>query len=79
MKIELEVEEAWTLMSYVLHRIIEETPLSDEDRAKIRLWRSEQMRPTSDQMRVLAEKINRDLNQALQRKERSAIQRHDWV
>lgn len=79
MRIELDIDECWTLMSYIVHRLLEETPLSDEDRAKIRLWRSEEMRPTSDQMRVLTEKINRDLNQALQRKERSQIQRHDWV
>lgn len=78
MKVEFDIDEAWNLMSYIVYRIIEDTPLSDEDRAKIRLWRSEQMRQTGDQMRVLTEKINRDLNQTLQRKQRSYIQRHDW-
>jgi hypothetical protein len=78
MKIELDLDEGWTLMSYVVHRIIEETPLSDEDKAKIRLWRSEEMRATSDEMRLLTEKLNRDLNQAIQRKQRSQIQKHDW-
>jgi hypothetical protein len=78
MKVELEIDESWNLMSYIVNRMLEETPLSDEDRAKVRRWRSEEMRPTSDEMRLLTEKINRDLNQAIQRKQRSAIQKHDW-
>jgi hypothetical protein len=74
----LDLDESWNLMSYVVHQMVEESPLSDEDKAKIRLWRSEEMRATSDEMRLLSDKINRDLNQAMQRKQRSHIQKHDW-
>lgn len=78
MKVELEVDEAWGLMSHVLSRMLEETQLSDEDRAKVRLWRSQEMQPSREGMRLLAEKINQDLAKALAGKERSQIRRPDW-
>jgi hypothetical protein len=78
MKVELEVDEAWGLMSYILSRMLEETQLSDEDRAKIRLWRSQEMQPSREEMRLLAEKINQDLAKTLAGKERSQIRRPDW-
>ncbi len=78
MRVEFDIEEAWTLMSTVLNRMLEDLDLPDEDRASIRRWRSEQMRPGDDGMRVLAEKINRDVNQAMQAKERSQLRRPDW-
>ena len=36
MKIELDIDEAWNLMSYVVGRAAEESSLPDADRAKIR-------------------------------------------
>ncbi|MDI6857901.1 MAG: hypothetical protein QME71_06265 [Dehalococcoidia bacterium] len=78
MKVELEVDEAWALMSHVLSRMLEETQISDEDRARIRLWRSQEMQPSREGMRLLAEKINQDLAKALASKERSQIRRPDW-
>jgi hypothetical protein len=77
-KVELEVEEAWALMSHVLSRMVEETQLSDEDRARIRLWRSQEMQPSREEMRLLGEKINRDLAKVLAGKERSQIRKPDW-
>ena len=78
MKVELDVDEAWALMSHVLSRMLEETQLNDEDRARIRLWRSQEMQPSREGMRLLAEKINQDLAKALAGKERSQIRRPDW-
>ena len=78
MKIELDVDESWALMSYVLTRLLEETELPDGDRAKVRRWRSQQMQPSKEGMRLLTEKINRDLAQAVERKQRSQIRKPDW-
>ena len=78
MKIELDVDESWALMSYVLTRLLEETELPDGDRAKIRRWRSQEMQPSKEGMRLLTEKINRDLAQAIERKQRSQIRKPDW-
>ena len=78
MRIELDVDEAWALASYVLTRLLEETELPDADRAKVRRWRSQQMQPSKEGMRLLTEKINRDLAQAIERKQRSQIRKPDW-
>ena len=78
MKIELDVDESWALMSYVLTRLLEETELPDGDRAKVRRWRSQEMQPSKEGMRLLTEKINRDLAQAIERKQRSQIRKPDW-
>ena len=79
MKVELDSDETWALMSYVADRLLQETDLSDGDRARIRRWRSEQMRPAGEPMKLLTRKINEDLARALQTKQRSQIRRPDWV
>jgi hypothetical protein len=77
-KIELDVDESWALTSYVLTRLLEEAELPDADRAKVRRWRSQEMQPSKEGMRLLTEKINRDLAQAVERKQRSQIRKPDW-
>jgi hypothetical protein len=77
-KIEFDTDETWTLMSYVVGRLVEEGDLSDADRAKIRRWRSEQMQPTAEAMKILAQKINQDLAHTLEVKRRSQIRKPDW-
>jgi hypothetical protein len=78
MKVEIDVDESWALMSCVLAQMLEETKLADEDRAKIRRWRSQEMQPSKEGMRLLTGKINADLAKALQNKERSQIRKPDW-
>jgi hypothetical protein len=78
MKVELDTDETWELMSLVVARIVDEARLSDSDRAKVRRWRSETMRPSTEAMRLLARKVNDDLNEAIQRKQRSQIRKPDW-
>jgi hypothetical protein len=79
MKVELDSDETWALMSHVVDQLLQETDLPDADRARIRRWRSEQMRPAGEPMRLLTRKINEDLARALQTKQRSQIRRPDWV
>ncbi|HLF71810.1 MAG TPA: hypothetical protein VI759_06635 [Dehalococcoidia bacterium] len=79
MKVELENDEAWNLLSHVVVRVLDEVALSDSDRARVRRWKSEEMRPTSQEMRVLTSKMNEDLSAALARKTRSQIRKPDWV
>jgi hypothetical protein len=78
MKVELENEEAWNLLSHVIGRLIEETELEDADRARIRRWKSDEMRVTSQEMRVLTSKINEDLHKTLDRKTKSQLRKPDW-
>ncbi len=79
MKVEFDTEESWNLMTLVLGRLVEETQLSDSDRARIRRWKSDEMKMTSQEMRVLAQKINEDVQKTLERKTKSQLRKPDWV
>ena len=79
MKLELDLDEARELLSLVVDRIAGEAGLSDGDRAKVRRWRSQEMKTGAAPMRELAAKINADLERALRTKEKSAIRKPDWV
>ena len=78
MKVEFDTEEAWTLMSHVLGRLVDETELSDSDRAQIRRWKSDEMRVTTQEMKILGEKINEMLARDRERQTKSKIRRPDW-
>lgn len=78
MKVEFDTEEAWSLMSHVVNQLVETAELSDADRAKIRRWKSDEMRVTSQEMKVLTAKINEDLAKTWERKTRSKIVKPDW-
>ena len=75
MKVELDTDEAWELMSLVVARLLDEASLADRDRAKVRRWRSEAMRPGDEPMRLLASKINKDLSEVFERKRRSQLRK----
>jgi len=79
MNVEFNSDETWALMTCVVDRLLQETELADADRARIRRWRSDEMRPASEPMKLLSRKINEDLARALQNKQRSQIRKPDWV
>jgi hypothetical protein len=79
MRVQIDEDEAWALLSTVMQGALEEAGLSEEDRAALRRWRNEQMRPGRDASRALLERLNADVERVLKGKERSAIQKHDWV
>ena len=79
MKVEIDNDEAWNLMSHIIGRMIEETELSDTDRARIRRWKSDEMRVTSQEMKVLTTKINEDVAKPMERKTKSQLRKPDWV
>ncbi len=79
MKVELDSDEVWALLSTVTKQVVDNVELSDEDRAALRRWRSQQMRQGSDEMKALVQKLNDDLARVMRQRERSPIQKHDWV
>ncbi len=79
MKVELDNDEAWNLLSFLVTRIIDEVELGDSDRARIRRWKSDEMRVTSQEMRVVTSKINEDLAASLERKTKSQLRKPDWI
>ena len=78
MKVELDTDETWELMSRVVARMLGETSLPDKDRAKVRRWRSDSMRPSGEPIRLLTRKVNEDVGEAFERKKRSQIRKPDW-
>ena len=78
MKVELDEDETWQLMSLVVARLVDDAGLSSGDRAKVRRWRSDTMKAGREPMRVLTRKINDDLAQVWERKKRSGIRKPDW-
>jgi hypothetical protein len=79
MRVQIDEDETWALLSTVMQSVLEDGGLSDEDRAALRRWRNEQMRPGREASRALLERLNTDVERVLKGKERSAIQKHDWV
>lgn len=78
MKVELTSEEAWVLLSEVARNVLEDADLSDDDRAALRRWRSEEMRPNAEPMADLTEKLNADLAKTHENKSRSRLRKPDW-
>ena len=79
MRVELDADEVWALISTVTKEVIDGVDLTDDDRAALRRWRSKEMRPGGDAMKALVQKVNGDLERLVRQSERSAIQKHDWV
>jgi hypothetical protein len=64
MKVEFEIEEVWTMFN---------------DLAALRRWRTDEMTPGSDAMKLLAEKVNREIQREHERQEVSPIKKPDWL
>jgi hypothetical protein len=79
MRVAIDDDEVWALLSVVTRRVLDEADLSEEDRGQLRRWRSDEMRLGREGLRLLTEKLNADLARTLKAKERSLIQKHDWV
>ena len=79
MKVQIDNDEAWNLVSTVVNRMLEEVNLSDSDRARIRRWKSDEMRVSSQEMRVLTQKINDAVRTTMERKTKSQLRRPDWA
>jgi len=76
--IELNTDESWEMMSFVVNYVLKEVEIEKSDRAKIRRWKSNDMRTASEDMRALGEKINADVSRLWEVRRKSEIQRPDW-
>jgi hypothetical protein len=77
-KIELNTDESWEMMSFVLNYMLDEVAVEKGDRAKIRRWKSNEMRTASEDMRALGEKINDDITRLWEVRRKSDLLRPDW-
>ena len=75
--INLDIDESWALMSFVVNRMLDEVEVDKSDRAKIRRWKSNEMRTSSDEMKALHDKLNADLERLWVTRRRSEIVKPD--
>ena len=77
-KVTLDIDESWALMSFVVNRVLDETTLDKSDKASIRRWKSRDMKLGSDEMKALHEKLNADIARLWDMRRKSEIRRPDW-
>lgn len=77
-KVELELEESWELMSFVVNHMLESIKLDKSDKAKVRRWKSKEMRTGSEEMKALHEKLNADLERLWGIRRKSDIRQPDY-
>ncbi len=75
--INLDIDESWALMSFVVNRMLDEVEIGKSDRAKVRRWKSNEMRTGGDEMKALHEKLNADLERLWVTRRRSEIIKPD--
>ena len=78
MKLELDSEESRELLASIVDQLLDQALLKNPDRAALRRWRSESMKPGSEAMRELMAKVNAEIERTLTTKAKSAIMRPDW-
>ncbi len=74
MRLILEADEAWSIMTLVVSQVLDGVELSDKGRAAVRRWRSEHADGT-EAMNLLAEELNEALGNALDDRTRKLIRR----
>ena len=76
--IELNTDESWEMMSFVVNYMLKEVDVGKGARAKIRRWKNNEMRTAGEDMRALGEKINADISRLWEVRRKSEIRRPDW-
>jgi hypothetical protein len=74
MRVILESDEAWSVMTLVVSQVLDGVDLSDEARAAIRKWRSERAEGT-ESMDDLAESMNEALGNLVDEQTKKLIRR----
>lgn len=79
MKVEFTPEEVQAMVNYVLDELGAIEELDRKDRATLRRWRGDEIRPGSPTMQVLTEKVNAELQRIHESAHVSAITKPDWL
>ena len=78
MKVAFAVDEVMTMAGAVIDELLE-SKFGREDGAAIRRWRNEHFKASSDEMRLLAEKVNAEVQRTHDHSLKSGIQKPDWA
>ncbi len=77
MQVILEPDEAWGIMTLVVSQVLDQVELSDEGRAAVRRWRSDQNEGTAE-MADLTMAMNETLGTTLDERTTRLIRRKGW-
>ena len=78
MKVELSIDEVLVMADAILDGI-GEAELSRKDAATLRRWRNQTVTATSPVMKLLTEKVNRELQRTHDSNLRTGIVKPDWA
>ena len=78
MKVEFSIDEVLTMAEAVLDGV-GELKLGRKDTAALRRWRNNTIKPTTAEVKLLAEKLNRELQHTQDSAQKSGIVKPDWV
>ena len=79
MKVEFSVEEVQVMAHHVVDQLLDLDGLGRSDKAALRRWRSEELKASARTMRLLAEKVNAELQQVHASAEVPKITKPDWL
>ena len=74
MRLILDADEAWSIMTLTVSQVLDGAELSDDGRAAVRKWRSDRADGT-EAMNVLAEEMNEALGNIIDERTRKLIRR----
>ena len=78
MQVQFAVDEVITMAEAVIDELLA-GGFDRKDAAALRRWRNEHVATTSDEMGLLAEKVNREIQRTHDHSQKSGIQKPDWV
>ncbi len=78
MKVEFSLDEVVAMASIVVDGVLD-TKLGRKDSANVRRWRNDVLNATTADMKLLAEKVNRELDRTQAGNRKTGIVKPDWV
>lgn len=78
MKVEFSIDEVLIMAEAVLDGV-GELKLGRKDAAALRRWRNNTIKPTTAEVKLLTEKLNRELQHTQDSAQKSSIVKPDWV
>ena len=79
MNVEFSVEEVQAMALYVVEQVGGLDGFSKADRAALKRWQNDALRVGSPSMKVLADKVNAELQRIHESAHVSPIQKPDWL
>ena len=77
MRVILETDEAWSIMTLVVSQVIDQVELSDEGKAALRRWRTDRNDGTAE-MSDLTVTMNETLGTVMDERTERLIRRKGW-